>query len=123
MKLDNRDRWWIYLFGAVILAITGVVYWGYFLPEWKDYQAGFRDLVSKRFGADCARIVPSGIQQVWANDLGRVDRCVTCHQGIEWKGLENAPQPYRAHPPGNSGEASGFKVRMHVLPWGTGLRH
>jgi len=98
MKLDNRDRWWTYLFGAVILAVTGVVYWGYFLPEWKDYQAGFRNLVSKRFCADRARTVPSGIQQVWANDLGRVDRCVTCHQGIEWKGLENAPQPYRAHP-------------------------
>jgi cytochrome c2 len=27
-----------------------------------------------------------------------VDRCTTCHQGIEWKGLENAPHPYRTHP-------------------------
>src|SRR6516225_10576798 len=98
MKLHSRDPLWIYLCGVVILAATAYICWGYFLPEWKDYQAGFGDLVSKRFGADRARTVPTGIQQVWAKDLGRVDRCVTCHQGTEWKGLENAPEPYRAHP-------------------------
>jgi cytochrome c551/c552 len=31
-------------------------------------------------------------------ELDRTDRCTTCHQGIEWKGLESAPNPYRTHP-------------------------
>jgi cytochrome c2 len=30
--------------------------------------------------------------------LGKTDRCVTCHQGVEWKGLESAPEPFRTHP-------------------------
>lgn len=28
----------------------------------------------------------------------RVDRCVTCHLGIDKKGFEDAPQPYTTHP-------------------------
>ena len=28
----------------------------------------------------------------------KVDRCTTCHLGIDKKGYENAPQPYRTHP-------------------------
>ena len=28
----------------------------------------------------------------------RADRCITCHQGVNWKGFETAEQPYRTHP-------------------------
>ncbi len=28
----------------------------------------------------------------------KVDRCTTCHLGIDQKGFESAPQPYRTHP-------------------------
>ncbi|HTA76276.1 MAG TPA: c-type cytochrome [bacterium] len=28
----------------------------------------------------------------------RVDRCMTCHQAIDKKGFENAPEPFRTHP-------------------------
>ncbi len=47
------------------------------------------------------------IQQVVLEDLyddyhfakvQKVDRCVTCHLGIDQKGFENAPQPFRTHP-------------------------
>jgi hypothetical protein len=38
------------------------------------------------------------LQQIWVKELDRVDRCTTCHLGIEWKGLENAPNPFRSHP-------------------------
>jgi len=30
--------------------------------------------------------------------IARVDRCKTCHYGIDVKGYENAPQPFRTHP-------------------------
>lgn len=47
------------------------------------------------------------IQQVVLEDLyddyhfaktQKVDRCITCHLGIDQKGFENAPQPFRTHP-------------------------
>jgi len=47
------------------------------------------------------------IQQVVLEDLyddyhftkvNKVDRCTTCHLGIDQKGFENAPQPFKTHP-------------------------
>src|SRR5215831_17093544 len=98
MNWKSRDTVWIYGLGAGLLIITALVYADYFRPEWKDYQAGFRQLVTQRFGSARAEQVPSGLQQVWVRDLGRTDRCITCHQGVEWGGLETAPEPYRSHP-------------------------
>ncbi len=53
-------------------------------------------------------IAPSlRIQQVVLEDLyddyhftkvQKVDRCTTCHLGIDQKGFENAPQPFKTHP-------------------------
>jgi mono/diheme cytochrome c family protein/phage shock protein A len=31
-------------------------------------------------------------------NIPRVDRCTTCHQGIDQKAYENAPQPFKTHP-------------------------
>jgi len=94
----QKDSLWLYSFGAVALIVTGLIYWGYFRPEWKDYQNEFQTLVAEKFGEEKAAQVPAGLQQIWVKELGRVDRCTTCHQGVEWKGLENAPNPFRAHP-------------------------
>ena len=30
--------------------------------------------------------------------MPKVDRCMTCHVGIDKKGYEDAPQPYTTHP-------------------------
>jgi cytochrome c2 len=94
----KRDSVLLYSFGAVAFLITALVFWDYFTPEWKGYQEEFRDLVGAKYGEERAEQAPQGLQQIWVKDLNRVDRCTTCHQGMEWKGLENAPNPYKAHP-------------------------
>ncbi len=96
--MKNRDKIWVYALGAGVLAITVVLYVGYLQPEWKMYQSDFRELVTRRFGPARAQQASAGIQQIWAKDFDRVDRCVTCHLGVGWKGLESAPEPYRSHP-------------------------
>lgn len=94
----RRDSLLLYSFSGVVLLITALVFWNYFTPEWKDYQDEFQELVAKKFGADRAAQAPHGLQQVWVKELNRVDRCVTCHQGMEWKGLESSPNPFKSHP-------------------------
>lgn len=94
----KKDSLLFAIFGIALLGITAFVYWNYFQPEWKEYQSGFRDLVSEKFGEEKAAQLPTGIQQIWIKDLEEVDRCTTCHQGIQWKGLENVEEPYRSHP-------------------------
>ncbi len=83
---------------AVLLALSIVPYFEAAAPEWKLYQDDFRDLILEKFGPDFAAQVPSGLQQVWVRELGRTDRCTTCHLGIEWKGLEREDHPFRSHP-------------------------
>lgn len=94
----KRDSVLLYSFGGVVLIITGLVFWNYYTPEWRGYQDEFKEMVTKKFGADRAAQVPLGLQQIWAKDLNRVDRCITCHQGMEWKGMDNAPSPFKSHP-------------------------
>ena len=98
MKKNSRDIIGIFACGAGILLITALVYADYFQPEWKGYQQEFREMVTKRFGEARAEQLPSGLQQVWARDLNRVDRCTTCHQAVEWKGFESSAEPFRTHP-------------------------
>jgi cbb3-type cytochrome oxidase cytochrome c subunit len=78
--------------------LTALIFWNYFTPEWKAYQEEFQEMVEQKFGASRAAQAPRGLQQIWVKDLDRVDRCITCHQGMEWKGLDSAPQPFRSHP-------------------------
>src|SRR6266536_53502 len=98
MTWKSQDTVTVYSIGGVIVVLLGVIFWNYAQPEWKGYQDEFRELVTRKFGPARARQVPSGIQQVWVKELGRVDRCTTCHLGVNWKGLENALEPYRTHP-------------------------
>jgi len=67
-------------------------------PEWKYYQSEFRFVLAENVGEVDPALIPSGIQQIWVKDLDRVDRCTTCHQGVFWRGLERAVQPWTTHP-------------------------
>jgi len=67
-------------------------------PEWKYYQAEFQWLVAEQMGDVDRALIPRGIQQIHVEDLDRVDRCTSCHLGIDWKGYERAEQPWTTHP-------------------------
>ena len=92
------DRVVMAAIGVVLVAATGLFIWSDRAHDWRYYQFTFRELVAERFGEDKAADVPTGLQQIWVAALGRADRCVTCHQGVAWKGFETAEQPYRTHP-------------------------
>ena len=94
----SKDAIKLYVLAIVVFALTAWMFTRQYTKDWGDYQAEFRDYVAEKFGEDRAQQVSSGIQQIWVKDLDRVDRCITCHQGMEWKGLESAPHPYRSHP-------------------------
>ncbi len=97
LSFAKKDRIVLSIVGVIVLLLTGFIFYDYFTPEWKSYQADFRDLVSEKFGADRAATVPSGLQQMYVGEMNSADRCITCHQAVEWKGLENAEEPFRTH--------------------------
>jgi mono/diheme cytochrome c family protein len=84
--------------------------------EWKRYKRGYSRFAQTR--PDTKRLMAdyhSGIDQIWIPEMGVVDRCTTCHQGITQPSLAgpSIPQPFRTHPP----------IPHQVQEWGCVVCH
>jgi len=68
--------------------------------EWRHYQNGYLNLIRGRADAvTLKRHFSPGIKQVWLPELSVVDRCTTCHVGLQEASLSDvSTQPYRRHP-------------------------
>ncbi|HET7710349.1 MAG TPA: hypothetical protein VFL80_00310, partial [Thermoanaerobaculia bacterium] len=94
------DRPVLAIIGVALVVSTVLFAWSDFRKDWRYYQDEFRAMVATKFGEEKAAALPNGIQQTWLPDLRRADRCITCHQAINWKGFETAAHPHKSHPPG-----------------------
>ncbi len=67
-----------------------------YFSEWRRYQKEYNQLLA----AQPRRLKPIeiAIKQIWNPELGRVDRCTSCHLGLEEKNLVAAKQPFTPHP-------------------------
>ena len=65
--------------------------------EWKKYQKEFLSMEMER---GVHRDYSMGIKQVWNPQMGRTDRCITCHMGMEDPDVQNpyTQNPYKSHP-------------------------
>jgi len=102
---------WLALFGDPVRAF-GVVSLGLLLAlavapakdhfaDWHSYQRQYLRLIHDRGDAvSLRRRFQPGIHQIWLPDLGVVDRCTTCHLGLNESSLADvSQQPFRKHPP------------------------
>ncbi len=95
---SRRDRAILAVIGVLLVVSTILFVRSDRAHDWRYYQYEFKERVAQTFGADKARTVPSGLQQIWVPALQRADRCVTCHQAVHWRGFEDADEPLRTHP-------------------------
>jgi len=73
--------------------------------EWKDYQVGYKELLLQKISRDrnpgfyemVAGMKPE-IKQVVIDDWGAVDRCTSCHLGIEDPLFTDNKLPLKLHP-------------------------
>jgi len=97
-KISRRELVLLLVAAAFMVAVGVAAIVHDTVPDWKYYQSEFREIVAERFGDVDPATLPSGIQQIWVDDLDRVDRCTTCHLGVVWRGLEEVEQPWTTHP-------------------------
>jgi len=97
-QISQRELIVLLCIALIALVTIAVVFAQAESPEWKYYQSEFRAIVAETLGSVDVDTIPRGIQQIWVEDLDRVDRCITCHQGVQWKGLEETEQPWTTHP-------------------------
>ncbi len=69
-------------------------------PQWHSYQHHYLTLIHDRGDAvSLRRRFQPGIHQIWLPELGVVDRCTTCHLGLNEASLGDVKlQPFRKHP-------------------------
>ena len=71
---------------------------------WRDYQSRYREILVSKAKDDASRRVaerfPINIRQVTVPALQTVDRCVTCHNGIDDPRMAGEPNPHKTHPKG-----------------------
>lgn len=85
-----------------VLCVLLLAYYKDSKREWKTYQGQYYGIASQyaKTADEKERIkkTPLKIEQVVLKDFGRVDRCMTCHLGVEDPDLKNEALPYRYHP-------------------------
>lgn len=117
--MDNKERKYIMIF-RIIAACSGMVLIGLIITawvkegwmiEWRQVQDEYLQLFQKS-GSSIVSKDPSveqgkQIKQLVLTDLGRTDRCITCHTGIDDLRFVAAKQPYKSH--------SGDYLRWHPV--------
>ncbi|MGC8654873.1 MAG: c-type cytochrome, partial [Candidatus Kryptoniota bacterium] len=98
IKRVPQDGILLWVVGLISLLVTIGFYTQEFTRPWRSIQDRFTELIKEKFGREKLGFLETGVRQVYVKDLGVVDRCITCHLGLEWKGLEYAQNPYRTHP-------------------------
>jgi len=85
---------------VVFLASMAIAPAKNFFSEWRHYQHGYLTMIRNRSDANTLqRHFQGGIRQIWLPQLGVVDRCTSCHVGLNEASLADvATQPYRKHP-------------------------
>ena len=75
-----------------------------YFAQWKVVQRGYRDLLREKATDDRSRELLSKFQvemkQTSIPALGTVDRCVSCHNGIDDPRMKDVGLPHQTHPGG-----------------------
>lgn len=110
-KLDFSVLAWFATLAVVLVILFGVATWRETNREWMQTQRQYANIMEARHekavleaqsggkpapGSYAA--MPLAIKQIMASELGRVDRCTTCHQGIDDSTFAGEAQPFTAHP-------------------------
>ncbi len=84
---------------ALVLIVAAV--WQASTPSWKVYQREYLQLEAQGEPNEASKAAdlatPLQIHQIILPGLNRVDRCTTCHLGVEDPTMKNAPEPFRYH--------------------------
>lgn len=91
--------------GVLFLLVgNGFIMYKNYNNEWRHNQSTYLEMVAaKTEDAQMKSIIANRaprIEQLVISEFGkqRVDRCITCHTGVDDPRFAEAPQPYRTHP-------------------------
>ncbi len=100
--MERRLPSFFFVLSLIVLALMLAAVWQASAPAWKGYQREFHRLeaVGEPNAAAKNAVLNAAldIRQQLLPGLQRVDRCTTCHLGVEDPTMKSAPQPFTYHP-------------------------
>jgi mono/diheme cytochrome c family protein len=103
-ELSSTRLWLAFALSSVaLLAVLAVSPVKDYFRAYRGLQDRYRELLLESAGSQedirRAQAQEIGIRQIWIPALDdRVDRCVTCHLGVEEPRMAGAAEPFRLHP-------------------------
>ena len=92
------ERIFPFLAVVVLLLFLAQIQKSYDHP-YQRYQEEFKKLLIQKRTSDLTPVdFQFGVRQRWIKELNRVDRCESCHLGVDDPRFKDAPQPYTTHP-------------------------
>ncbi len=91
-------RTFVFLSFVILIFFVWQIWQDYNRP-YLSYQEEFKELlIQEGEGESDLADFHFGVRQRWIEGLDRVDRCETCHLGVEDPRFVDAAQPFRTHP-------------------------
>jgi mono/diheme cytochrome c family protein len=104
MKDPSKFHRWLLLCASLVtigFLVAAAIRENY-LAEWQTIQRSYRNLLREKatdkHGRELFGTFRIELRQVSLPQLGAVDRCVSCHVGIDDPRMASARQPFAAHP-------------------------
>ena len=100
---DRRIKVWLLVVSlATIGALAAAALRENLFADWRQHRrahaARLEDRADDPLGVAAAREFEVQVAQHYLPDLGAVDRCTTCHAGVEDPRMADEMQPHRTHP-------------------------
>lgn len=93
----------IVIFNLILLVVLAAIWWDDQAAEWKSYQTVYQEMLLRKVGTRAAIAEVKDqrleVKQIEVGKSERVDRCQTCHLGVENPQMIRAPEPFRRHSP------------------------
>jgi len=104
MKDPSRIYRWLLLVASLVTIayLAGAAIHENYLAQWKGVQRQYREILQQRAtdarGRELLAKFRVEMKQVSVPALGAVDRCVSCHNGIDDPRMTDVALPHRVHP-------------------------
>lgn len=121
--MERRLQQAFFALSLLALALILAAAWQASKPTWKNYQRTFLQLEAQGEPNAAAKAAvlatPIEVHQSMLTGLQRVDRCTTCHLGVEDPTMKNASEPFRYH--ANLGPHAPSRFGCTICHGGQGL--
>lgn len=102
-KTEQRVKLWLLVVSlATIVLLVAAAFQENYFAEWRRLRAQYAEILRERAtderGKAAAEQFEIRIVQNYIPTLGAVDRCITCHAGVEDPRMVDQPQPFTTHP-------------------------